>query len=478
MSPLIPRPSLFYDYRRGFSIRLALAGRFARPVTLRIFSRTGSGRLPCGNKALRRMMGIPTRGTTTRPLNCKFRAEKVSPRPNHRLRLAAVVTEFRKCSHAEHIVDRFLFGYGWEGRHHKPDMDVVSLYVDQKPRGDLSRSRAQEFSKMRMAPTIADALCGGGRTLDVDGVLLIGEHGTYPRNEKGQTLYPRYEFFAQIIDVFRKSGRSVPIFNDKHLSWSWDHAQEMVATSRALGFPLMAGSSLPVTRRLPAIDFPFDAMPTEVMAVGYGGVDAYDFHVLETIQCMVERRRGGETGVAAVQAIRGDDVWTRMKAGSWQAGGWDADLFGACLCRSIQLGSARAGYSDVYPTEADVRTLVKTPVAYRIEYRDGLKATMLLLNGLVTDMTFAARLRGESDVFSCLMYLPHRDVCNFFSPLVRQAESMFLTGKSPRPIERTLLTTGLTAAGVESLWRGQQRIETPHLSVAYQAGVESAFWRT
>ena len=255
----------------------------------------------------------------------------------------------------------------------------------------------KNFPKMRMAPTIADALCGGGRTLDVDGVLLIGEHGTYPRNEKGQTLYPRYEFFAQIIDVFRKSGRSVPIFNDKHLSWSWDHAHEMVATSRALGFPLMAGSSLPVTRRLPAIDFPYDAMPTEVMAIGYGGVDSYDFHVLETIQCMVERRRGGETGVAAVQAIRGDDVWTRMKAGSWQAGGWDPDLFRACLCRSIQLGSARAGYSDIYPTEADVRTLVKTPIAYRIEYRDGLKATMLLLNGLVTDMTFAARLRGESE---------------------------------------------------------------------------------
>ena len=397
--------------------------------------------------------------------------------PPSRPRLAAIVTEYRKFSHAEHIVDRFLFGYGWEGRHHKPDMDVVSLYVDQKPTGDLSRSRAQEFPKMRLARTIADALCGGGRTLDVDGVLLIGEHGTYPRNEKGQTLYPRYEFFAEIIDVFRKNGRSVPIFNDKHLSWSWDHAHEMVATSRALEFPLMAGSSLPVTRRLPAVDFPYDAMPTEVMAIGYGGVDSYDFHVLETIQCMVERRRGGETGVAAVQALRGDDVWTRMKAGSWQAGGWDPELFRGCLCRSIQLGSAHAGYSDIYPTEADVRTLVKTPIAYRIEYRDGLKATMLLLNGLVTDMTFAARLRGGSNVFSCLMYLPHRDVCNFFSPLAHQAESMFLTGKSPRPIERTLLTTGLTAAGVESLWRGQQRIETPHLAVAYQVSRDPAFWR-
>src|SRR6202035_3677879 len=112
--------------------------------------------------------------------------------------------------------------------------------------------------------------------------------------------------------------------------------------------------------------------------------------------------------VAAVQALRGDDVWRRMTAGSWQAGGWDPELFRACLCRSIQLGSARAGYSDVYPSDADLRTLVKTPVAYRIEYRDGLKATMLLLNGLVGDMTFAARLKPTKSVLSCLMYLPHR----------------------------------------------------------------------
>jgi hypothetical protein len=199
--------------------------------------------------------------------------------------------------------------------------------------------------------------------------------------------------------------------------------------------------------------------------------------VLETIQCMVERRRGGETGVAAVQAIRGDDVWRRMQAGSWKAGGWDPALFDACVCRSIHLASARPGYSDVFPTPADVRKLVKTPVAYRLEYTDGLKATMLLLNGLVTDMTFAARMQG-GDCLSTLMYLPHREVCNFFSPLVNQTETLFLTGKSPRPIERTLLTTGLTAAGVDSLWQGQKRIETPHLAIRYHADHESAYWRT
>ena len=392
-------------------------------------------------------------------------------------KIAAVVTVYHKYSHAQHIVDRYLYGYGWSGRHHRPPIELVSLYVDQHPAGELSASRLKEFPAVRHARTIADALTLGTGKLAVDGVLLVGEHGDYPRNEKGQTLYPRHEFFTRIVDVFKKNGHSVPVFNDKHLSWNWNWARDMVETARQLNFPLMAGSSLPVTRRLPEVDFPFGGEASEVLAIGYGNVDSYDFHVLETIQCMVERRRGGETGVAAVQAIRGDDVWRRMQAGSWKAGGWDPALFDACVCRSIHLASARPGYSDVFPSAGDVRKLVKKPVAYRIEYNDGLKATMLLLNGLVTDMTFAARMKG-GDCLSTLMYLPHREVCNFFSPLVNQTETLFLTGKSPRPIERTLLTTGLTAAGVDSLWQGQKRIETPHLAIRYHADHESAYWRT
>jgi hypothetical protein len=392
-------------------------------------------------------------------------------------KIAAVVTVYHKYSHAQHIVDRYLYGYGWSGRHHMPPIELVSIYVDQRPAGDLSASRLKEFPAVRNARTIADALTLGTGKLAVDGVLLVGEHGDYPHNEKGQTLYPRHEFFTQIVDVFKKSGHSVPVFNDKHLSWNWNWARDMVETARQLRFPLMAGSSLPVTRRLPGVDFPFGGEASEVLAIGYGNVDSYDFHVLETIQCMVERRHGGESGVAAVQAIRGDDVWRRMQAGSWKAGGWDPALFDACVCRSIHLASARPSYSNVFPTPGDVRKLVKTPVAYRLEYNDGLKATMLLLNGLVTDMTFAARMKG-GDCLSTLMYLPHREVCNFFSPLVNQTETLFLTGKSPRPIERTLLTTGLTAAGVDSLWQGQKRIETPHLAIRYHADHESAYWRT
>jgi hypothetical protein len=80
------------------------------------------------------------------------------------------------------------------------------------------------------------------------------------------------------------------------------------------------------------------------------------------------------------------------------------------------------------------------------------------------------------------MYLPMPDgrttMANFFSPLSYNMEQMFLTGKPTYPIERTLLTTGLTAAGVDSLYAGQTRVETPHLAIKYQAPAQSTFWRT
>ncbi len=154
----------------------------------------------------------------------------------------------------------------------------------------------------------------------------------------------------------------------------------------------------------------------------------------------------------------------------------------AALCRSHTLTPAREGFNDVFPSVDDMRRLVKDPVAYTYEHADGLRCSMLLMNGLVQDFNFAAMLEGRPEPFSTQMYLPmppaRTSLANFFSPLVNNAEMMFLTGKSPIPIERTLLTTGLTAAGVESLHRNQARYDTPHLAINYAAPHESTFWRT
>ena len=408
--------------------------------------------------------------------------EQSAARPSpKRPKLAALVTEYRKYSHGQNIVDRLLGGYGWESRWHHPEMDVVSLYIDQFPESDLSRQRGERHPDLDMYPTIAQALTLGGDQLAVDGVLLIAEHGQYPKNDKGQTLYPRYEFFEQMVEVFRASGQSVPVFCDKHLSWDWDKALDMVETSRQLGFALMAGSSLPVCRRVPSIDLPWGAQIEEMVSVGVGGIDGYDIHSLESMQCLAERRRGGETGVASIQALRGDAVWQLLAADSWEAGGLDPSLLEACLCRSLSLKPADESNRHTYPEPEDLPELVDSPpVAYRLEYTDGLRATMLLLEGLVRDITVAARIKDQADPFSLLFYLGagHDMQPNFFNPLTHHIEHLMASGRVPYPIERTLLTTGLTAAGVESLWRHGAKLATPHLAIDYQVGQESTFRRT
>ena len=314
----------------------------------------------------------------------------------------------------------------------------------------------------------------------MDGVVLVGEHGNYPRNEKGQTKYPRYEFFKQIVEVFRASGRSRARSSTTSTSPGIGSGrEEMYDTSRELKFPFMAGSSLPVTWRTPSVEMPLGARISEALCVCYGGVDSYDFHGLETIQCMVERRRGGETGVKWIQAYRGDKFWEALREGVWPKA-----LMDAALCRSHTLVPARAGLQRHLPDAwTTCAASCRDPVAYRYEHTDGLKCTMLLMNGLVRDFNFAAYVNGSREPWSTQMYLPMPDgrttLAEFLQPAGEShGDRCSSPAKPPYPIERTLLTTGLTAAGVESLFRGQTRYETPHLAIRYQPTKESTFWRT
>jgi hypothetical protein len=388
-------------------------------------------------------------------------------------RIAVVATIYRYLSHAQHIGDRFLVGYPRDGVWHKPDMKVVSLYVDQKPENDQSAARAKEFD-FQVYPTIAETLRCGGSKLAVDAVLVIGEHGDYKRNQKGQVLYPRYEFVKQCVDVFEKDGVAVPLYNDKHLSYSFEHARWMVDSSKRLKFPMLAGSSLPVTWRLPDIELPLNSEIESAVMVGYGGPDVMDFHGFEAMQCMLERRKGGESGVAAVQMIEGDAVW---KAGD--EGRYPKELLTAALSRSDspQGQTLVDGRTQDLVVKGELPKLVKTPAAYFIEYRDGLKATLLMLNGAVKDFTFAARLKGAG-IQSTQFFLSPEPNVTYSACLVRKIEELFETGKAPYPVERTLLVSGILESCLTSRLEGQKRLETPHLSVQYRAPQQSQHART
>ncbi len=389
-------------------------------------------------------------------------------------RIAIVTTIYRYLSHAQHMGDRFLIGYPIHGAWHKPNVQVVSLYVDQHPDGDLSQERAQEFG-FKVYPTIAETLRAGQSKISVDAVLIIGEHGDYPRNDKGQILYPRYEFFEQCAKVFEEDGRAVPVYNDKHLSYSFEKAQKMVATSHRMKFPFLAGSSLPVTWRLPDVELPMNCEISDALMVGYGGSDPMDYHALEAMQCMVERRKGGETGVKSVQLIEGDAVW---KAG--EEGRWSKELLTCALSRSDSpLGATVTdGRTQDMVANGEIRKLAAKPGAYFIEYRDGFKATLLMVDGAVKDYMFAARLKGVKEPVSTQFFLTPVPNVTYSACLISKIEEMILTGVAPYPVERTLIVSGMLEACLTSKVQGKKLLATPHLDVHYKAPKASQYART
>ena len=401
-----------------------------------------------------------------------FLVHKVQGANEPRKKIAFLGTEVRQHSHAQHFLDRHTLGYAWKSGWLAPQLDVASVYIDQFPDGDLGRQRIQRHN-LRQFPSIAEALTLGGSKLAVDGVVIIAEHGDYPNNELGQRLYPRYEWFKEVVKVFETSGRAVPVFNDKHLSTTWQRCQEMVSDSKRLGFAFLAGSSLPVTWRLPAIDMPYDAPLVESVCVGYGGVDSYDFHGLETAQCMSERRRGGEVGIENVHAMRGVKLWEALSAPDREV---TRRLLVAALCRSHNL-PVRGGYPSDRVTFEWAQQAFPDMLAYLIQHRDGFRTTLFLAS--IRDFNYAGLRQDTGDIVSCQMYLPmpgqSATTADFFTPLVRHIEAMVIENRAPYPVERTLLTSGMVIGGVHSLHRGQVLVPTPEMEVHYQSPRESFF---
>ena len=222
--------------------------------------------------------------------------------------VAAIVTVYHHNSHADVIVSRLLQTDTLDGQGKDSPLKLVSLYTDQRPAGDIGR-RLGALHRFRLSETIEDALTLGTGRLAVDGVLLIAEHGDYPRSVTGNTRYPKRRFWDETIKIFKSSGRVVPVFIDKHLADNWTDAKFIYDSARELKIPLMAGSSLPITWRRPPADVKRGARLHEIVAITYHTTDAYGFHALEFVQALAEQRQGGETGISAVQSFSGDAVW-------------------------------------------------------------------------------------------------------------------------------------------------------------------------
>ena len=370
--------------------------------------------------------------------------------PAPRKRIAAIVTEYRWFSHADVICGRLLGGHSANNIWTPPRTNLVSLYTAQVPANDMSRDLAARHG-FKIYPTIREALTLGTAKLAVEGVVFVGEHGNYPFNDLGQHLYPRFELFNEILDVYEQSGHAVPTFFDKHFSYDWPKAEAMFRRARKLKVPLLAGSSLPVTSRAPALQPKLETPITHAAAIGYGPLDAYSFHLLESLQCLVERRKGGETGIDQVHTSTNEAIWAWLPQNPWARPLLDAAW---ALDPALQKG----------------RTIEQTaskPVLFHLRYREGLQAVALMLTPSGNDRTVALQTPAgvQTTLFgppSVTRPLPH------FDGLVHCIEDLIVTGREPYPPERTLLTTGALALSFESI-RTKQPVAAPGLNITYRA---------
>jgi len=369
-------------------------------------------------------------------------------------RIAAVVTAYYRNSHADVFIGNMLRGFYWDGKRHESELQVAGMYLAQTPANDIGREQADSY-RVPMKRTVAEALFPG-----IQGVALIGEHGDYPNNAKGQKLYPRYELMELIVAAYRANGRSLPLFVDKHFSTEWKKAKQMFDWSRELRFPLIAGTSLTLTWRRPALEVDLESPVKRAVGYFYGGKEAYGYHGVEVLQSMLERRIGGETGVAWVQCLDGAEVW------KWSAANpWARNLLDEAMRHDDTL--KRGKPEDV----------VKEPSLFLIGYRSGLVGVLYMLTGFTEQAGFAAEIEGRSDPAVCCFLTQWGRPWSHGNGLSYWVERTIVDHKEFYPPERTLLATGVIEAIMDSSFQQGRKVETPHLEVRYRAQRESRFMR-
>jgi hypothetical protein len=363
-------------------------------------------------------------------------AQPAAPPP----RIACILNAYFPNSHADVFIGRLLDGYRLNGRWHSPKLQTVSFYVDQFPFNDMAREQAAEYG-IRICKSVSEAIDG------VDGIAVIGEHGNYPRTPRGNFMYPRKRYFDEIVSNFEKQGRVLPLHNDKYFAYDWADAKSMADRIRTLKIPFACGSTLPLSWQKPPLNLPPEPRFDELLAVSFSDLEEHAYHGIEALQSVAERR--GETGVAAVRYMEGDDVYKISPK-----------LLDAALARRVN--PPPASVTEPRPPGSGSQK----PEAFQIRYRDGLQASVLNLNSKTRDYLVAAKLRNETRPRAACFYISLY-VHSHWGFMVQAFENLVLTKKPAMPMERTLLSNGILLAGLESRRKGGTWVDTPELAFSY-----------
>jgi hypothetical protein len=214
-----------------------------------------------------------------------------------------------------------------------------------------------------------------------------------------------------------------------------DVAKRLVALAAKRNVALVSATSVATTFRLPDTDIAPGTPLKEALIVVQGASPLAELLALDGLLPVLERRRGGEVGVRSVSRIEGNDVWS-----AGDEGAWSRELLAAAISRSDtpQGDPERDGRTQDLVGLGLVQKLAPNPRAWVIEHRDGLRTSLLVLDGVVADFNFAVRAR-DGAITSAQLYRPPPPARAEFDRLAAVLERFFETGRESWPIQRSLL---------------------------------------
>jgi hypothetical protein len=252
------------------------------------------------------------------------------------------------------------------------------------------------------------------------------------------------------MGAFDRAGSVVPVFMDKNLAATLQESLTVVAEASRRRVPLMGGSVVPWVPLHPPLPAGRRALLGVVVAAA--PYHLYAIHAAELLQAVLETRGPQEVGVAWVREA-GRGLWTLPDRDRW-----GVDLLGALLS-TARTRSSRAPPVPEGLTDADFVVLV--------EYRDGARGVLALLPGQFDDAEFRVGVRYESGGDYTGGVVLGGAPYDHFGYLVHRLVAFFTTGRPAVPVERTLLSTGISVLGLQSRHAGGQTMVAPSLAVSY-----------
>lgn len=358
-------------------------------------------------------------------------------------KLAFFSTQFENGSPAQHLLDRCLTGWPSEGRFIESPFSKVSVHGSG---AGQNLEHREEHPNLKIEENFDSAI------EDADAwILAAGANDNlaccsqYLYGAVERTTNPTRGFIAGF-----PAGLGTDRFN------------ELMLTQ---GNRILVSTPLPLTWRLPEVDTPAGAILKEAVVLIRGPFPTAEQEAVDALLALTSHRKDGESSISKISQFAGDEIWRAAKEGHFS---WD--LFSTAVSRT----NSKQGDATIDGRTQDivglgmVPQLAKGTRAWILEHLDGLKSTIITMDGILNDDNFAVKT-GAGDVISAQFYRPPKPNDHQYSRMMDRISSFLVQGENPLDVKRTLLWANIIKTMQEMKKMDLSSIQPNFNELAYNA---------